>query len=443
MPIKSPFQYIVLIVVICFGLHSCKEENSQTKYIPLLDRKDTLGKSSEWINVQTQFKDNMLAIEKDTNNYMAQLKLAEIYLNEARIGGNQTYYYHGALRMLNALIENKSAKPDFIFLAMTYKASVLLSLHQFTEAKKIAEAAYSINQNNADVLGALVDASVELGNYTNAISYCDKMMMLRPDLRSYSRVSYLRQIHGENQGAIDAMKMAIEAGSTGFEATEWARINLGDLYLNTGKLDTAKYLYEAALYYRPNYAYAEIGLAKVAMASKQYDTALVHCKQAIRILSESSFVALMADIYALKGDSIKATEVRQDVLNLIKRGEAENEKEALAKHNGNRELANAYLNLNQYEEALRFAKLDLDMRPENIDANELMAWIYFLKQDFANAKIHAEKMLKTQTKQANTLYKAGLIFEAAGDATKGNEYKTKATEINGNIDQKIIKASIQ
>jgi tetratricopeptide (TPR) repeat protein len=192
MPLKSPVQYIVLVAVICFGLHSCKEENSQTKYIPLLDRKDTLGKSSEWINVQTQFKDNMLAIEKDTNNYMAQLKLAEIYLNEARIGGNQTYYYHGALRMLNALIENKSAKPDFIFLAMTYKASVLLSLHQFTEAKKIAEAAYSINQNNADVLGVLVDESVELGNYTGAISYCDKMMMLRPDLRSYSRAYPLR-----------------------------------------------------------------------------------------------------------------------------------------------------------------------------------------------------------------------------------------------------------
>ena len=53
------------------------------------------------------------------------------------------------------------------------------------------------------------------------------MVDIRPDIRSYSRVSYLREIYGDYPGAIEAMKMAVDAGVAGDEATEWARIQLG------------------------------------------------------------------------------------------------------------------------------------------------------------------------------------------------------------------------
>lgn len=52
-------------------------------------------------------------------------------------------------------------------------------------------------------------------------------MSIRPDLRSYSRISYLREIYGDLDGAIEAMKLAVTAGYPGYEQTAWARLTLG------------------------------------------------------------------------------------------------------------------------------------------------------------------------------------------------------------------------
>jgi tetratricopeptide (TPR) repeat protein len=150
-------------------------------------------------------------------------------------------------------------------------------------------------------------------------------------------------------------------------------------------------------------------------------------------------VAFLGDLYELKGDEGKAKEIRSDVLELLEEGEKEQPEEADAKHNANRELATASMHCNKLDDALRYAKQDLQMRPENIDANELTAWIYYLKGDYANAKLHADKMLKTNTKNAATLYKAGVIYQAAGDAEKGSKLKAEALAINKYLDELLVK----
>ena len=111
------------------------------------------------------------------------------------------------------------------FEALTFKALIHLSQHHFTEGLEVAERAKKINPYNAFIHGILVDANVELGNYTAAVAAADKMISIRPDLRSYSRISYLREIHGDYKGAIEAMQLAVDAGVPGEEGTEWARFN--------------------------------------------------------------------------------------------------------------------------------------------------------------------------------------------------------------------------
>ncbi len=61
-----------------------------------------------------------------------------------------------------------------------------------------------------------------------------------------------------------------------------------------------------------------------------------------------------------------------------------------------------------------------------------------MKGDMANARMHAEKTLVTNTANANMLYKDGLILAAAGDATRGNELKQRALSITPYIDQRLI-----
>lgn len=403
---------------------------SSEKYPLVLERKDTVGTSSEFQSIQTMYASYIKALKKDTNDDLSKLKLVELYINEARITGNLSYYNNASMKVLSTITDKKHVKQDIYYKALVYKATVYMSLHQFADAQKNAELALAMNPFDADIYGVLMDANVELGKYDEALKMCDKMMSIRPDIRSYSRVSYMRQIYGDNTGAIAAMRMAVESGAQGLENTEWARVQLGDLYLNTGHADTAKMLYESSLYARPDYPFAEMGLAKVAASQKQYDEAITHCKNAIRVISESSFISYLGDLYKLKGDLAKADEVHKDVLKLMKENEEKNEQEVYARHNGNREMANACLNANQTEDALTFAKKDLALRPSNIDANELVAWIYYVKHDYAQAGNHINLALSTHSQNAPLLYKASLIFSSLAQTDKAKELMKQAMMIN-------------
>src|SRR4030095_5708983 len=120
--------------------------------------------------------------------------------------------------------------------------------------------------------------------------------------RSYARISYLREIHGDYPGAIEAMKLAIGAGVPGDESREWARIQLGKLYEHTGELDNAAFQYQVALEQRPNYAYALAGLARIETVEKKYDEAIAHLVKAEKQVMDYSFRQALAEVYEEKGD---------------------------------------------------------------------------------------------------------------------------------------------
>ena len=149
-----------------------------------------------------------------------------------------------------------------------------MSQHHFADGLAVAHKAQQVNPYNAYVYGLLVDGNVEMGNYDTAVSYADRMVSVRPDLTSYSRVSYLREIFGDYNGAIKAMQMAVEAGGAGDEHTEWSRYQLANLYQKTGNYNKADTLYQLSLTVRPDYAYALAGLAQIEVAQKDYTKAI-------------------------------------------------------------------------------------------------------------------------------------------------------------------------
>ncbi len=408
----------------------------------MLDRTVITGSDIEREELLTTYDKAILTLETNPGNLQQYLILAQVFILEGRLTGNTGYYNTAAVQMLNKVLEQNPTETDILFQAYTFKSGVLLSMHQFRDAQDAANKAYAISQHNAQLFGALVDANVELGNYTEAVKMSDNMMQLRPDIRSYSRVSYLRQIYGDNTGAIEAMKMAVEAGVPGAESTEWARIILGDLLLMTGDIKNAEICYSSAQGLRTNYPYAEAGLGRLEKAKKNYDEAIKHTEAAINIMSDVAFVNQLADIYELKGDKEKSEEIRNDVLDLLEKAEKEQNKEDNPiKHNGARELAIANMHVGKLDKAMKYANEDLAMRPDNIDANELVAWIYYLQGDYTNAKMHADKMLITKTKNPISLYKAGLIYSKAGDQTTGGSMMAEATAINPAMDIALLNNS--
>lgn len=401
----------------------------------LFERQGELAKATEWEKTKVKVAELNQKIAANSNDIKSRLQLATIYITEARITGQHGYYDPAIYNILDGVL----ALDPKNFEAYVYKASVKMSQHQFSEGKELAEKARVINADNAYVYGMLVDANVELGNYKEAILMSDKMQSIKPSLEAYSRASYLREIFGDYPGAKQAMKMALAAGVPGSESGEWTRTILGDLYLNTGELDSAEMLYKISLEVRPDFPNAEMGLAKVEKARKNYDSAIAHTEAAIRIVSEAPYVAFLGELYLLKGDKNKAEEISNDVVDLLEKAEKEQSNSA-SKHNGNRELATAYLNAGKLDKALEYAQNDLKLRPENIDANELVGWIAYLKGDNTLAKASAEKMLTTNTMNANSLYKAALIYKQVGEQAKSEMLMAKSKSVSKHIDEKIMMA---
>jgi tetratricopeptide (TPR) repeat protein len=427
---------IILAGMIFLG--SCSS-SAESEAIPsMLERNVAVGTEGEQQLILKTYTDAKTDLEKNPGDLQQYIKLASAYISEGRVTGNSTYYNEAALKMLQEVLGSNTPDKDILLQGYSLRSAVLLNMHQFQAAKEDAEKGLALNSFYSGIYGSLIDANLELGNYDAAVGYCDKMLSIRPDLRSYSRASYLRQIFGQTKGAIQAMNMAVEASVPGEESTEWARTNLADLYLNNGNVDSAAIIYRTSLVYRPGYAHALIGLAKVEKAKKNYDQAIVHTRDAIKVLSDGAFVSLLAELYELKGDKAKAGEIRNDLVALLVEGEKEQKNNTLAKHNVSREMATAYMYAGKLDKALEFANIDLKMRPENIDANELAAWIYYLKGDYTNAKVHADKMLATNTANANTLYKAGVIYLKSGEPGKGNELVARAIAVNPNLDQRIL-----
>ena len=203
-------------------------------------------------------------ITANPNDAKSLTQLATLYIQEARVTGNYAYYDKASMKLVENALQMDSTNLE----ALVLKSLLYLSQHHFAEGLEMAQHARNINPYNAFVYGVCVDGNVEMGNYDSAVADADKMLSIRPDIRSYSRASYLREIYGDYKGAIEAMQMAVSAGAPGVEATEWSRVQLGHLYENTGEMKYAEMHYSIALQERPGYAYALAGMARVASSEK-------------------------------------------------------------------------------------------------------------------------------------------------------------------------------
>src|SRR5688572_28860253 len=270
---------IYTLVLLASLFMSC--QNRKEPGADLLDRKGPISTTSEWLNAKAAIQTLQNDIRKKPTDQKKKFMLALAYMQEARVTGEHPHYYPLASDILDDVIESTPADKNLFFEAMVAKATVQLSLHYFAEALKTAQHAEKIDTTTASLYGVFCDAYVELGDYAKAIAAADRMTSIRPDIRSYSRISYLREIYGDTLGAIEAMKEAIASGVPGLEQTAWARITLGGLYEAMGNLHEAEMQYRRVLAERPHYAFAIGGLGRIEAKRKNYN-------KSIELLTEAS-----------------------------------------------------------------------------------------------------------------------------------------------------------
>jgi tetratricopeptide (TPR) repeat protein len=424
--------FVVAVAGIIFKYNS-KEREKENMVYGLLDRQGGADTTKEWKDVKKRGDDLLVAIKKDPNDTKSILKLAALYIQEARITGNYVYYDKAAMKYTNDVLKIDSAD----FNALVFKSLIYLSQHHFADGLAIARKAQQVNPYNAYVYGLLVDGNVEMGNYDSAVANADRMVSIRPDLTSYSRVSYLREIYGDYAGAIKAMKMAVDAGGQGDEYTEWTRYQLAYLYEKTGDFKTADTLYHVSLGYRPGYAYAYAGLARIALAANDYNKAIAYYEKADSLISDNSMKEALADVYRLAGQNKKADGIaNKAIADLSKDAQSAAGDENIG-HYADRELAYAYLKVNDKDKALEHAMLEYNRRPDNIDVNETVAWVLYNRGEYEKALPYAKVALKTHSKNPVLLSRAALIFYKAGDKALAKTVLLQTAPKNPYIDRNL------
>ncbi len=426
---KVIFPLLIVTLAITLGFVYKKYDKQKNAIPQLKERAISVSAGSEWLNTKKAIEGLLDKIRRNPSDIKAKSQLAMAYIQESRITGDHAYYDEASLKLIEEVLQKEPQNLD----ALNAKTTVLLSQHHFAEALGEAKKITTLYPDVAFGYGLLCDAYVELGQYAEAVKAADKQIGMRPDLRSYARVSYLREIHGDYKGAKEAMTSAVKSGVAGMEQTEWCRVQLGKLEEATGNLVEAEKQYQIALATRPGYAYALMGMGRLACLNGRNREGVEYFEKAKQAINDPAVYEELTEAYMLDNQRIRAEENAQSLVKIL--GGAH---DTLSNHTdlpqhghyADKELAEAYLKINDLEHALVHAHLELQRRPDNIDVNEVMAWVFYKNGEATKALPHIEKALHTGSQKASLLWKAGNIYAQNNQEKKGNALINKALKIN-------------
>jgi tetratricopeptide (TPR) repeat protein len=358
---------------------------------------------------------HLKTVPDDLASY-SQLGLA--YLQKTRETGDPSYY-----PKVEAVFKKVIAINPDDYSAVGGMGALALARHQFADALEWGLRARALNPNNSYAYGVITDAQIELGRYEAAVQTLQSMVNLRPDMSSYSRVSYIRELYGQTDSAVQAMQMAVDAGEPQLENTAWTRTQLGNLYFNMGDLNQAELEYQATLQGYPNYIYALAGLGRVRAAQQSWDQATAYLTRASQIMPIPDIIISLGDAYQSSGQA-QAAQKEYSLVHAIQK---------LYQANGvDLDLEIALFDADHATDpaaTLAQARQAYDRRP-SIYGADVLAWALYQTGSYAQARSYSEQSLKLGTHDALKLYHAGMISYQLNDLARARQYLGLALKVN-------------
>jgi tetratricopeptide (TPR) repeat protein len=191
-------------------------------------------------------------------------------------------------------------------LALVGLGSLALTQHEFRTALRYGREALRRAPASARPLGVVGDALLELGRYDEAFDTFERMNAVKPNLASYARIAYARELLGDRPGALAAMRLAVDASSGHREPAAWARVEVAKLELGAGHLRSAERELRAALALMPGYVFALEQLARVEAARGRLDRAIRLVDRAAQAVPLPQLVSLHGDLLARAGRPAQA-----------------------------------------------------------------------------------------------------------------------------------------
>jgi tetratricopeptide (TPR) repeat protein len=354
----------------------------------------------------------------DSRNVKALDTLGLAYLQRVRETGDPTYYGKAAAILREALRD----QPHDL-LATAGLGQLALSRHRFRGALALGLRAKAISPTTAGVYGVIGDAQLELGRYGHAFAAFDRMNAIKPDVASYARVSYARELLGDTRGALRAMALAASAAVGEREASSWTHVQLGLLYLNSGRPRPALVEMRHARQLFPGYYFALDGMAQAEVGVGKLRSARVYEQAAVARVPLPQYVTLLGDLERALGHP-RAARREYALIGVIE--------QLLAANGVRNDVDIALFDVDhgiRLGHALTLARRGHAERP-SVFGDDVLAWALARNGRCREALHYSRRALRLGTKDPLKLFHRGYIAACLGDRADARLYYRRALALN-------------
>lgn len=314
-------------------------------------------------------------------------------------------------------------------LALDLRGLVLLNGHEFAEAHELAAKILSRRPDDPMAWGTSSDALLEMGRYDEAIAAAQRMVDLKPNLPSYSRASHLQWLRGYTASAKETVRAALDAGRDAKRDPEpgaWVLVQAAMIFWHEGDFDGAEAGFDKALERIADYAPANVGKGRVAMARGEHRRAAELFQRAFDVSPLVETAWLLGDARGLAGD----TRGSEEAYARVERDGRKTDPRTLSMFLSTKNKDAA--------EALRLAREEYGTR-KDIVTEDALAWALYRSGKLDEAKASIARARRLGTPDARLVYHEGAIRIAAGETKKGKELVARALEMNRAFDATAVK----
>jgi tetratricopeptide (TPR) repeat protein len=353
----------------------------------------------------------------NSDNVQLYAALGNAYLQKVRETGDPALY----ARAENAFRQGLRRDPQDAG-GLTGMGALALARHDFEGGLGYGMKAHAEAPSVVRPYGVIVDAQIELGRYDDAARTLQRMVDLKPNLASYSRVSYFRELHGDLDGALAALRLAVAAGGDAPENSAYVQTLLGNLQFERGRIGAASAAYRLALARYPKYLAAEAGIARVAAARGRLGAAIRRYRSIVTRLPLPEHVVALGEAQLAAGRSAAG---RRD-LELVA---VEQRLLARSGVNSDTELALFEANHGDAARAVDLARRAWKAAP-SVRSADALGWALTRSGRPTEGLRWATRALRLGSADPAFLYHAGMSAKAAGQTGLARRLLTRSLARN-------------